>query len=154
MPADGRRKKLVVAVRDALKSATGVEYFNNLSVAGTVELGRETTPSMLEGGSPVVMRVRDLEDRHEPIGGADTQGRVQIGVDVLVRDAATTLVERLQDVLADVTLAIGKNRGLGGQSTTLRLASVDPPTYDFDGQVAYVLVRVAATYDYVAGADR
>ena len=154
MPADGRRKKIVVGVRDALKTATGVNYFNDLSVTGTVELGRETFQSLQEGANRVAIRVWDGGDRHRWTGSADIQGELEVLVHVLVRDAAPTLVERFNDVMADITLAIGANRGLGGSSTTLRIGGIDPPTYDFDVAVAHTIVRITATYDYTAGADR
>lgn len=152
MPADGRRKKILVGVRDAIKAATGVDYFNNFSGSGVCELGRATDPSMLSNAKPVIVRVFDGAERTVVNGANDYTAQLEVLVAVMVRDTTGTLVERLADAIADVNLAIGKGSALGGSCTTMRIGSVDPPEYDLE--TAYTIVRVAATYDYVAGVDR
>lgn len=152
MPADGRRKKVLVGVRDAIKAATGANYFNDYSPAKICELGKESDTSMLEGPRLLMIRIYDGGERTTVRGGVEHMATLEILVAVLVRDSTATLVERLADVIADLTLAIGTNPSLGGACTTFRIGSIDPPTYE--EETAFVMVRVQATYDYTAGVDR
>lgn len=153
MPADGRRKKILVGTRDAIKAATGAAYFNDYSGAKICELGKETEPSMLEGPRLLMIRIWDGAERTTVDGGIEHTASLEVLVVVAVRDSVGTLVERLSDVIADLTLAIGTNPSLGGICTHFRIQSIDPPDYD-EETTAYTTVRVLATYQYTAGVDR
>lgn len=153
MPSDGRRKKILVAVRDSIKAAVaGAEYFNSYNATGTCELGREPEVSVMEGGPAFVIKVYDGSDRHVVRGGQDITATFNVVVQVWLKGSAPTLVERLQDVLADLTLAIPRGSSGAGVCTFFRIGSIDPPVYRED--IAFAAVRVEATYDYQAGIDR
>ena len=153
MPSDGRRKKILVATRDAIKAATGgPDYFNNYSATGVCELGREPEVSVMEGGPAYVIRVYDGDDRHAMDGGTNITATFNVVVQVWLKGSAPTLVERLQDVLADLTIAIWRGSSLAGVCTVIKLASVDPPVYRED--IVFAAVRVQASYEYQAGIDR
>lgn len=158
MASDGRRKKLIIAVRDAIKAATGgPDYFFNWSLAGVCELGREAEASFYQSKNQIIARVYDGADRHRYRSSADMTGALEIIVDLRIR-GTSPLIAQMNDAIADITLAIRKNPSLGGTCTTiLGIGTIDPPIYDFDqtrGYFAQTIVRVLCEYDYVAGVDR
>lgn len=155
-PADGRRKSLILAVRTAIRAATGdPNYFNDLSGNYVVQLGRESLGSLVEGRDLVAIRVYDGLDSQAMRGvNAEMTAQLEVLVVVVVRNSSATLVEKMNDVIADVELAIGANRSAGGDCTDLMIRSIDPPNYDFEREVATTIVRIAAEYSYTAGVDR
>lgn len=158
MASDGRRKKLITAVRDAIKAATGSpNYFFNWSVAGVCELGREAEASFYQSKHTIMARVYDGADRHRFRSGSDMVGELEVLVDLRVR-GTSPLIGQLNDAIADITLAIKKNPSLGGTCTIIDgIGSIDPPVYDFDqtrGYFAQTIIRVLCQYDYVAGVER
>jgi hypothetical protein len=152
VPADGRRKKILVAIRDALKNVSGADYFNDFSGSGVCELGRIVDPAMTSHAKPTVVRVFDGSERISINGANDYTAMLEVQVAVMIRDTTGTLVERMADAIADISLAIGRGSAGGGVCTTMRIGSVDSPEYDLE--TVYTTVRVATTYDFVAGVDR
>lgn len=152
MPADGRRKRILVATRDAIKAASGAAYFNDYSGAKICELGRESDPSMLEGRGQFAVRIWDGVERTAVDGGIEHTASLEVLIFVALRDSTTSLVERMADLIADITLAIGSQPSLGGVCTHYRIQSIDPP--DYDEETAYTVIRLLATYQYTAGVDR
>lgn len=157
MASDGRRKKLIVAVRDAIKAATGTNYFFDWSAPGVCELGREADETFYQSKHQIQARVYEGGDRQEARGGRDMTGHLEVLVDLRVRGSAP-LLGRLNDAIADVTLAIPLNPSLGGTCTSIvGIDTIDPPIYDFDqsrGYFAQTVIRVLGQYDYLAGVDR
>lgn len=152
MPLDGRRKKILVAARDGIKAATGADYFNSYAAAGVCELGREPDISMLEGAQPYALRIYDGFDRQTLAGGQSATGNLEVIIAGFVKGTAPTLVERVQDIIADLTLIVYRNASLGGTCTFIGISSIDPPSYRDDQ--AYFAMRLGTTYEYTAGVDR
>lgn len=156
MPSDGRRKLVILAVRDGIRLVDGTApYFSDLSGNYTVQLGRESLGSLTEGKNPVAVRIYDGLDSQIYRGvNAEVEADLEVIVVVVVRNSSGTLVERLNDVIADIELAVGLNRSGGGDCTDLRIKSIDPPNYDFEREVATAIIRIAGSYSYTAGVDR
>lgn len=154
MPSDGRRKKLIQGVATALRTIDGsADFFFNLT--NSVYVRRDELEVRLSETYPIACRVYDLQERSTYRGA--TEGvtcEVTIVAEFTIRDSAQAIVDRVQDVIADVELALGRNLAPGGNSTMLRIDSIEPPFYDLKKEFAVVTVRLLGTYDYDLGIDR
>lgn len=156
MASAGRRRKIVEAVRDAIRTANGgVDFFYDLSGAMTVTLLNDTTMQRVENSKGVAVRVWDGAEQHSRGGVKGTRTvQLEVLVRVMVADNNLDLVLKLNDVIADIILAVGRNKALGGFCTSMGVGSIDAPTYDFSQSVAATTVRIKAEYDYDEGSTR
>lgn len=154
MPADGRRKKIIAAVATAAATPNGgSDYFFTLTNAVVKSKQELETRLMTTGG--VAIEVVDVGDRHvirEAQGGV--QATMTVKVRATIRDAAQNLVDRVQDLAADLTLAFGRSVGAGGQSTGILLDGFDETFYDYAKEFAVLVARIKCTYEYDLGVDR
>ena len=136
-----------------IRTATGADFFFDYSGTEMVTLGKDALETRLEGTKPLSVRVWDAGESHQ-IDSAGGKSRLDVIIEVAIKDSAQNLVERMADVMADLSLIIGRNPGLGGVSTTCRLAAVDPPFYQFGKAYATGRLHVRADYEYDPGVDR
>jgi hypothetical protein len=154
LPADGRRKKIIAAVAAAAAAPNGgSDYFYTLTTAVT-KLRVGLDPSLLQPGA-VALEVYDRGDRHK-LRGSNNGVTAELTVAVVgtVRDAATNLVDRVNDLAADLTLALWRAQAAGGTCTAIALDGFDPPHYDYQREFAVLTARVVCQYDYDPGVDR
>ena len=131
----------------------GAEYFYNLTQAVT-KLRVGLDPSLLQPGT-VAIEVYDRGDVHRRNGAQmDITARMTVSIVGTVRDAAANLVDRVQDLAADLTLAIARAQGAGGVSTVIQLDGFDGPFYDYEREFAVLTARVLCDYDYTPGVNR
>lgn len=154
MPSDGRRKKLIQGVATALRTIDGTaDFFFNFSQI--VYVRKDELEVRFNETNPISVRVYDLQERSTYRGA--TEGvtcELTIVAEFTIKDSAQNLVDRVADVIADVELALGRNLAPGGNSTMLRIDSIEPPFYDLKKEFAVVTVRLLGTYDYDLGIDR
>ncbi len=147
MPVDGTRKKIIQGVVAQIKTATGSEYFNDYSGTQIVTTAKDT---LEERQRPLSVRVYDGEESTEQkIDGA--MSVLDVITEITIREAPTLLVDAVQDVLADLSLVMGKNTEPGGNCSSLLQEGTEAPEYEFTNRQAVVRMHWRAEYDFVPG---
>lgn len=152
-----KRQTAMANLVTALQAANGVApYSFNLSGTDVVSQAVETKESRLAFGR-VSLRVRDgAESRDElELNTRHCEARLDLLISCLIKDdASATIVSQLQDLLADVTRAVGQDPTLGGSVTYARIVAIDAPEYQPGEQkFGHATVRVAAEYAFDAGSE-
>lgn len=145
----------LVTVLQGITVANG--YQHNLNGTGAVTAGVATRSMRLEEGNDVQLQVEEGEEAHIPLlTSPDTprQATLELKVDCMLRGVRDEdQRQRLNKLLEDVNLAVGKAPTLGGQVQRALVARVDEPTYHPGERVSFVTVRLVVDYHYTAGVD-
>jgi hypothetical protein len=146
---------LVAALQAEITTGNGYEH--DLSSQGditndvaTLDQRRSSMPSDAQ-----VQVEEGREDHTMPEVSPDTHRHAifEVPLSCLVRGQTTTALwrKRLNDLVANISLALHKDQSVGGVVDRARVARVDEPTYDPDYGVAHVIVRLVVEYQYQAG---
>jgi hypothetical protein len=132
-------------------------YNTNLNGTGVVAKAFDTVQAQRESGLPVSVRVWDSDEMvvRELLGGQTTyEATLTLKVSIACAKTSTdSMVDTLNYVLRDVRLAVDKNPTLGAMLRDAHVSNVDEPTYEFDGEFAYVAATVTTVYYYVQGVE-
>ena len=142
-----------IAILAAVAPAGG--YVNDLTASGTVSIAQETVQRRRESGAPIAVRVRDMEEEIEraSVTGDLMQSRLRLAVELMRKSPAdVAIVDAMNDLIADVRLAIDRNTNLNGVAVDAWVAAIEPPAYDFDQQDGTCTMYVDVLYYLTQGA--
>jgi len=157
VPTDSKRKTAMENTVTILRGITaGSTYFRTLSLGEAATMRSIGRSEMMEMGTSFAWVHAGNEDiaRHEVSPGTLMQGQFVILIDLIVADETTeTLVQELEDLLHDVSLALGSNRTLSGAVVDSRISLIEPPTYSFEQMWAGTTVHLECIYDFNYGSE-
>lgn len=158
MASDSKRKDAMQAVISILSAVTsGGTYKRTLTASGAVTFRVKLIEDRIEGGGKSFCWVRaGVENiiQFETSPADYMKSAFTILIDAIVVDATgETMVEELEDLIHDISLALGANRTLSNTVDDSMIATIDPPQYNLDQTLGQATVQLLCTYGFNYGSE-
>lgn len=154
--ADSLRKDAIQGMVTTLAALTvALGYHYDYNGQGQVSKLMDTVDARRAGGQRLTVRVADGAETfvHRTLG---TQRLITAQLEILIHamlvvQTPSDIVDKLNDVVHDIHLAIDKTPRLGVSIVDAVVVEIDAPDYDIENSTAGVLIHVRADYDYQSG---
>jgi hypothetical protein len=148
------RSQAINAIVATIAAVNGTsDYFTDLTGPKVVSLAQEAAQKRRDLGLPIIIRVRDsIEETRRADQHSALDSRLEVIIEVFVRAGMDeVVVDKANNVIHDVRLALDRNTQLGGVVYDCFITTIGEPEYDFDSRFASFAMVATVRYDMMQG---